>query len=331
MGEDQLFNKFGREIPRGTVLFREGDSGKEMYVVQSGQVAISKRVRDVEKVLAHLGPGEFFGEMAIISNTARTATATVASDARLLVIDPKTFEAMVRGNAEIAVRMIKKLAALPFDAQPGEKFVYGYNTDILGYVVEIVSGLSLDEFFAKRITGPLKMKDTHFFLPESKLGRLASVYGLDEKGVLTKVEDARGSVYVKGPRRCFSGGAGLLSTAGDYARFLQMLLNGGELDGARLLSPKTVALMTVDHLDGLYGPEGFGLGFWVTEKLGRDGRPGTVGSYGWGGAYHTTYWVDPREQMVCVLMTQLLPADGSDLHGKFRSLVYQAVIESGDQ
>jgi len=238
---------------------------------------------------------------------------------------------LLAGRDQPVGEVIKKLAALPFDAQPGEKFVYGYNTDILGYVVEIVSGLSLDEFFAKRITGPLKMKDTHFFLPESKLGRLASVYGLDEKGVLTKVEDARGSVYVKGPRRCFSGGAGLLSTAGDYARFLQMLLNGGELDGARLLSPKTVALMTVDHLDGLYGPEGFGLGFWVTEKLGRDGRPGTVGSYGWGGAYHTTYWVDPREQMVCVLMTQLLPADGSDLHGKFRSLVYQAVIESGDQ
>jgi CRP-like cAMP-binding protein len=111
MGEDQLFSKFGRELPKGTVLFREGDPGKEMFVIQSGQVAISKRVRDVEKVLATLGPGEFFGEMAIISNTPRTATATVASDARCLVIDPKTFEAMIRGNAEIAVRMIKKLAA----------------------------------------------------------------------------------------------------------------------------------------------------------------------------------------------------------------------------
>ncbi len=110
MAEDQLFNKFGREFPVGTVLFREGDSGKEMYVIQSGQVAISKKVRDVEKVLATLGPGEFFGEMAIISNKPRTATATVAVPARLLVIDPKTFEAMVRGNAEIAIRMIKKLA-----------------------------------------------------------------------------------------------------------------------------------------------------------------------------------------------------------------------------
>ena len=108
--EETLFQKFGKEIPKGTVLFREGDPGKEMYVLQSGKVAISKKVRDVEKVLATLGPGEFFGEMAIISNKPRNATATVAENARLLVIDPKTFESMIRGNAEIAVRMIKKLA-----------------------------------------------------------------------------------------------------------------------------------------------------------------------------------------------------------------------------
>ena len=108
--EETLFQKFGKEIPRGTVLFREGEPGKEMFVLQSGKVAISKRVRDVEKVLAMLGPGEFFGEMAIISNRPRNASATVAEDARLLVIDPKTFEGMIRGNSEISVRMIKKLA-----------------------------------------------------------------------------------------------------------------------------------------------------------------------------------------------------------------------------
>lgn len=224
--------------------------------------------------------------------------------------------------------VIRKLATLPFDAQPGEKFVYGYNLDILGYLVEKVSGLSLADFIAQKITGPLKMKDTCFFLPENKLDRFTSVFGLDERGVLTRVEDARDNVYVKGPRMCYSGGAGLLSTAGDYARFLQMLLNGGELDGVRLLSPKSVELMTVDHLEGIYGSEGFGLGFWITKKLGLDGQPGTVGSFGWGGAYHTKYWVDPKEQMVCVLMTQLLPATGSELHDKFHALVYQAVVES---
>lgn len=108
--EETLFQRFGKEIPKGTVLFKEGDPGKEMYVVQSGKVAIAKKVRDVEKILATLGPGEFFGEMSIISNKPRNATAIVAEDARLLVIDPKTFESMIRGNSEIAVRMIKKLA-----------------------------------------------------------------------------------------------------------------------------------------------------------------------------------------------------------------------------
>jgi CubicO group peptidase (beta-lactamase class C family) len=224
--------------------------------------------------------------------------------------------------------VVKKLATLPFDAQPGKEFVYGYNLDILGYLVEKISGMSLADFFAQKITGPLKMNDTHFFLPESKLGRFTSVYGLDEKGVLSRVEDVLHNVYVKGPRMCYSGGAGLLSTAADYGRFLQMLLNRGELDGVRLLSPKSIELMTADHVGGLYGSDGFGFGFWVTKKLGLDGQPGTVGSFGWGGAYHTTYWVDPEEQMVCVLMTQLMPATGSGLHGKFRALVYQAVIES---
>lgn len=108
--EETLFQKFGKEVPKGTVLFKEGDPGKEMYVLQSGKVAIAKTVRDVEKILATLGPGEFFGEMAIISNKPRNATAIVAEPARLLVIDPKTFESMIRGNAEIAIRMIKKLA-----------------------------------------------------------------------------------------------------------------------------------------------------------------------------------------------------------------------------
>ena len=126
----------------------------------------------------------------------------------------------------------------------------------------------------------------------------------------------------------FAGGAGLLSTARDYGRFLQVLLNGGEIDGVRLLSPKTVELMTVNHVGTLFsdGNLGFGLGFDVIEDLGRAGRYGTQGAFGWGGAYHTTYWVDPREKMVVVLMTQLLPAGNSDLHQKFRALVYQSIV-----
>ena len=224
--------------------------------------------------------------------------------------------------------VIRKLAGLPLDAQPGEQFLYGYNTDILGYLVEVASGLSLAEFIEKRITAPLGMADTHFFLPQAKLGRFTPVYGVDDKGGIKLMESAKDSFYVKGPRKCYAGGAGLLATAEDYARFLMMLENGGELAGARILSPKTVELMTVDHVGSLYGQQGFGLGFWVTDRLGRNGQPGTVGSFGWGGAYHTTYWVDPAEKLVCVLMTQLLPAGASDLHAKFRTMIYQAITES---
>jgi CubicO group peptidase (beta-lactamase class C family) len=225
---------------------------------------------------------------------------------------------------------IKKLAALPFDAQPGERFVYGYNTDILGCLVERVSGMSLAEYIEKRITGPLGMTDTHFFLPESKIGRFAPVYGADENGKLKLIEPSADNSYVKGPRKCYAGGAGLLATADNYARFLQMLLGGGELQGVRVLGPKSVELMTVNHAGSLYsgGSQGFGLGFWVTEKLGRTGLPGSVGAFGWGGAYYTTYWVDPVEKLVAVFMTQLLPAGAIDLQDKFKVMVYQSIIDS---
>jgi CubicO group peptidase (beta-lactamase class C family) len=226
--------------------------------------------------------------------------------------------------------VIERLAALPMDAQPGEKYIYGYNTDILGAVVERASGLPLDEFFRTRIFEPLKMKDTYFFLPKDQRGRLATVYSVKNGSGLTRAPEpmlGQGD-YVDGPRTCFSGGAGLLSTAADYARFLQMLLNGGELEGARLLSPTTVKLATVNHVGALFneGRTGFGLGFEVVEDLGTFGKPGSVGAFGWGGAYHTTYWVDPAQELVAVLMTQLLPSEGSTLHDTFRALVYASIV-----
>jgi CubicO group peptidase (beta-lactamase class C family) len=226
---------------------------------------------------------------------------------------------------------IERLAALPFDSQPGEKWVYGFSTDVLGAVVEKASGQSLDAFFHARIFGPLKMNDTYFFLPKEKVGRLAAVYSAKD-GAIERAPDAGmgQGAYVDGPRRCFSGGAGLLSTASDYARFLQMLLNGGELDGVRILSPKTVELMTSNNVSGLYheGQFGFGLAFEITEHVGRSGRLGSVGEFGWGGAYFTKYWADPMEKVVAVLMTQLRPAGDSDLQQKFRALVYQSIVES---
>jgi len=227
---------------------------------------------------------------------------------------------------------ISRLAALPFDAQPGEKWVYGYNTDILGALVERVSGQPLDVFLRTRIFEPLGMRDTAFYLAKDKADRLATVYSVAGEGTVTRTPDAGGMIsqgaYLNGPRKSFSGGAGLLSTAGDYARFLQMLLNGGELDGKRILSRSTVKLMTVSHTGGIdFRPgQGFGLGFSVVEDLGARGQPGSLGEYGWGGAYHSTYWVDPAEQLVVVYMTQVIPSGTLDDQNKLRALVYQALI-----
>jgi CubicO group peptidase (beta-lactamase class C family) len=232
--------------------------------------------------------------------------------------------------------LVERMGKLPMDAQPGEKWIYGYNTDILGAVVEKVSGLPLDEFFRTRIFEPLKMTDTSFYLPIEKRARLAAVYVLkDAAATVERAPDpglGQGD-YVDGPRKCFSGGAGLLSTATDYARFLQMMVNGGELDGVRLLSPKTVELITSNHVGTLFneGKSGFGLGFEIVDTVGAVGLPGSPGTFSWGGAYHTSYWADPKEKIVAVLMTQLLPANGSDLLNKFRVLVYQSVVAPAGQ
>lgn len=227
---------------------------------------------------------------------------------------------------------VARMASLPFDAQPGEAYVYGYNTDILGVVLEKASGTTLDQLLQQKLFEPLGMRDTHFYLPTEKRDRLAVVYGSSEGG-LKRIADAGGIAgqgeYLEGPRQSFSGGAGLLSTAHDYGRFLQMLLDKGVSGGRRVISRKTVELMTVDHLGSVRFPwsngTGFGLGVSVVEDLGGRGTPGSVGEFGWGGAYHSTYWVDPREELVVVYFTQLLPAGSIDDHGKLRALVYAAV------
>jgi CubicO group peptidase (beta-lactamase class C family) len=225
---------------------------------------------------------------------------------------------------------MQRLAALPFVAQPGERFVYGYNTDILGCVVERVAGASLDDVIRARITRPLGMKDTYFFLPAEKRERLAAVYasGSDMKAVRAPDGPRGQGDYVDGPRRSFSGGAGLLSTARDYSRFLQMLLNGGTLDDVRILGPKTVALMTTNQTGTLYSQtgQGFGLGFSIVENPGADGRVESVGTFGWGGAYGSNYNVDPKERLVLVFMIQQLP-NRTDVAAKFPMLVYQALVE----
>jgi CubicO group peptidase (beta-lactamase class C family) len=225
---------------------------------------------------------------------------------------------------------MERLATLPFVAQPGEAYVYGYNTDILGCVVERASGIPLDKYIESRITGPLGMKDTHFFLPADQKDRLAVVYANGPDGALARAaEGPKGQGdYVVGPRRNFAGGAGLLSTARDYARFLEMIRRGGTLDGVRILSPRSVALMTTNQVGTLFSNagRGFGLGFETTDRYGANGMQ-SVGSYGWGGAYGSSYRVDPVERLVLVLMIQVFDRP-SDITDKFYTLVYQALNES---
>lgn len=227
---------------------------------------------------------------------------------------------------------VRRIASVPFAAQPGERFVYGYSTDILGAVVEVASGMPLDAYLRSRIFEPLDMRDTGFYLSPDDAGRLSTVYGLRDGGLSRNPDgsgmDAQGE-YADGPRTSFSGGAGLLSTARDYARFLQAILNGGALDGVRILSPKTVEIMTQNHVGDLLGEDvGFGLGFQVVRDLGGRGVIGSEGEFSWGGAYHSSYWGDFTEDLVVVYFTQLLPAGGLDDHSKLRALVYQAIIDS---
>ena len=233
------------------------------------------------------------------------------------------------GIREIA----RQIAALPMDAQPGERFVYGLSIDVLGALVEEVSGQPLDAFLEEHLFQPLGMVDTHFFVPPEKADRMAVVYGSTESGLVRQTA-ADGHYhgqghYLDGPRATFGGGAGLVSTARDYARFLQMVLNGGHLGGARILSPTTVELMLSNHIGDIDLGAGYkmGLGFGIITDLGAWGRAGSEGEFGWGGAYHSTYFVSPKHDMVVVYMSQaMISRPGVDDHNKIRSMSYQAII-----
>lgn len=229
---------------------------------------------------------------------------------------------------------VNQIATLPFDAHPGEQFVYGYNTDILGALIEVVSGKTLEAYLEEEILKPLEMTDTHFYLPESKASRLSVVYANSDQG-LERLPETGGifsqGAYIEGPRKSFSGGAGYLSTAMDYLKFLQMMLNNGVYKDKRIISRKTVELMTSNHLGDIEYPwgdgVGFGLGFYVLENVGELGQLGSKNEYGWSGAYHTTYWVDPQEELIVLYFTQLLRAGNIKDRDVLRALVYQSITD----
>ena len=224
--------------------------------------------------------------------------------------------------------MTQRLGDIPLLHHPGDAWNYGMSTDVLGYLVEVVSGIPFAEFLKERIFQPLGMVDTDFSVPEHKADRYATLYEPTEDGGIQVLQDAPVS---SGPLSFHhSGGAGLLSTAADYLRFCQMMLNEGELDGVRLLGRKTVELITMNHISEDWQPlwrtgSGFGLGFAVVTNVADTHTLGSLGTYSWGGLASTTFWIDPVEDLIGIFMTQLI--GDSPFHPQFRVLTYQAIID----
>ena len=229
---------------------------------------------------------------------------------------------------------VKQLAAQPLLFNPGERFEYGLSVDVLGRLVEVLSGKPLDEFFRTRIFEPLGMKDTYFYPPDNKIARLATAYTYYPDKGLNRFPDTpirEGSfVYsadypTRGPKKLFSGGAGLVSTAMDYARFCQMMLDEGKAGSTRVLSRKTVELMTHDQLGKISPEMGVGLGFGIEGVKAPLAELGSIGAYNWGGFFYTSFSVDPKEQMIVIFMAQLHPTGDLTLDRQVHELAYQAI------
>jgi CubicO group peptidase (beta-lactamase class C family) len=279
-----------------------------------------------------------------------------------------TYGFQQRGNVDAAYRdlkigevekagtlesMIADLAKIPLEFSPGEAWNYSVSTDVIGYLVGLISGKPFETFLQERIFDPLGMKDTGFFVPPEKARRLAACYSAspqgamtfhatDRKGGLTLQDDPATSSFLS-PPSLISGGGGLCSTSADYLTFCRALLNGGELDGVRLVGPKTLALMTANHLPGgktlpelsrslfseaTYHGIGFGLGFSVTLDPARTLIPGSAGEYAWGGAATTSFWIDPAEELIAIFMTQVLPSTATPIRRELRTMIYSAITDS---
>ena len=235
--------------------------------------------------------------------------------------------------------MVEKLSGLPLACQPGIRWTYSYATDVLGYLVEVVSGRPFDRLLQQMIFDPLGMADTGFHVPEGEIDRLASVYRSSEGNGIEEVETSEIMRYLS-PRNLCSGGGGLVSTALDFSRFCQMLLNGGELGGNRLLRRSTVESMTANQLPAELLPFavvpglasytqgcGFGLGFKVVDDVEEYGVAGSSGTYSWPGAASTSFWIDPKEELLGIFMTQFVPFGSSSVIEEFQNLAYQSLMD----
>jgi CubicO group peptidase (beta-lactamase class C family) len=245
--------------------------------------------------------------------------------------------------------MVDELSKLPLEFSPGDAWNYSVATDVIGYLVEKIGGMPFDQFLKQRILDPLGMSDTGFYVPSDKAHRLAACYSADPKGDAAdrndrmKLQDDPTTSSFLSPPSFISGGGGLCSTVADYLTFCRALLNGGELGGVRLLGPKTLALMTSNHLPGgrelpemsrslfseaSYNGIGFGLGFSITMDPAKTLIPGSRGEYAWGGAATTSFWIDPAEELITIFMTQVMPSNAYPLRRELRTMVYAAITES---
>jgi CubicO group peptidase (beta-lactamase class C family) len=268
----------------------------------------------------------------LLTHTSGIGYAQIGSDQYNAIYAKNNIRSFYGWGSKSLAEDMQKLGTLPLAHNPGEKFTYGLNTDVLGYLVEVVSGMPLNDFFQKKIFGPLGMKDTYFYIPPDKQNRLVTTYVPDSTGKLQRLPDdyyANGTIGINYPKSYgtyYSGGAGLSSTVYDYAVFLQMLLNGGVYDGKRVLSRHSIRMMTMNQLGEIeFGGNKFGLGFSVVTEKGSAEGPFPIGTYSWGGIYSTTYWVDPKEKIVGLFYKQMWNDPANESSSKFQVMTYAAL------
>jgi CubicO group peptidase (beta-lactamase class C family) len=355
--DDTIYRIYSMTKPVTSIAF--------MMLVEEGRVALDEPVHKYIPEWKNLG---------VFQAGVWPAFLTRAPSQPMRIIDLMrhtsglTYGFQQRGNIDAAYRelkvgevekagtlqsMIADLTKIPLEFSPGEAWNYSVSTDVIGYLIGLISGKPFEQFLQERIFDPLGMKDTGFFVPAEKAPRLAACYSAspqgamtfhatDRKGGLTLQDDPATSSFLS-PPSFISGGGGLCSTSADYLTFCRALLNGGELDGVRLVGPKTLQLMTSNHLpDGKTLPElsrslfseatyhgiGFGLGFSVTLDPARTLIPGSAGEYAWGGAATTSFWIDPVEELIAIFMTQVLPSTATPIRRELRTMIYSAITDS---
>jgi CubicO group peptidase (beta-lactamase class C family) len=355
--DDTIFRIYSMTKPLTSVAF--------MMLVEEGRVALDEPVHKYIPEWKNLG---------VFQAGVAPAFLTKAPSRPMLIIDllrhtsGLTYGFQQRSNVDAAYRehkigevvtartlqgIIEDLAKIPLEFSPGEAWNYSVSTDVLGYLIGKISGKPFEQFLKQRILDPLGMNDTDFFVPAEKAHRFAACYSADPKGGMTfHAADRAGSLTLQddptkspflSPPSFISGGGGLCSTATDYLTFCRALLNRGELGGVRLIGPKTLALMTSNHLPGgcdlpamsrslfseaTYNGIGFGLGFSVTMNPTATMIPGSAGEYSWGGAATTSFWIDPAEELIAIFMTQVLPSSAYPLRRELRTMVYSAITDS---